>query len=156
MEESWKPTIERRLVLDTSILIEYIVKKAPYRSKVKKLFNKAAEKALNLYVNPITLSETLYVASRIYTASKLPSPNEEALNYLEWIKTRANIVKITDETAVRAGELKKDLRITLPDCYVIATAIETSATPIFTKVEKEMEPVLPKLEKLGVTFLSQL
>ncbi len=52
-----------RLVLDTGVLMEYIVLRSPYRSVVAKLFEEATAKKLELYVNVITLSETLYVAS---------------------------------------------------------------------------------------------
>lgn len=52
-----------RLVLDTDVLMEYIVLRSPCRSVVAKLFEEATAKKLELYVNVITLSETLYVAS---------------------------------------------------------------------------------------------
>ena len=146
----------KRIVLDTGVLVEYIVERAPYRFKVGKLFEKAAEGMVSLYVSPITLSETLYVASRIYVASSLSNPNEEALNYMGWVKSRLNIVGITEDVVVRAGELKKVLRLALPDCYVIAVAEEIDATALFRSVEREMKPVLSKLEELGVAFLSQL
>ena len=142
-----------RIVLDTGVLVEYIVKRAPYRHKVVDLFKNADEGNIKLFMSPITLSETLYVASRIYEASSTPDPNEEALKYVEWLKGRVSVVSITEEIAKRAGELKKELRMALPDCYVIATADHIEGSPLFRRVEREMEPFLDRLEKLGVLFL---
>ncbi len=153
MEKSLKG---EKLVLDTSVLVEYIVKRAPYRFKVEKLFKEAIKGEVELYVNPITLSETLYVASRIYEAASVPNPNEEALNYITWLKGRINIIEITEEVAVKAGELKKTLHIALPDCYVIAVAEKINAIPLFKRIEKEMKPILNKLKELKVKFLDQI
>ncbi len=57
---------------------------------------------------------------------------------------------------IRAGELKKQLHIALPDCYVNATAETVKATPVFKTVEKVMEPALTKLKRLGVKFLEEI
>ena len=56
----------KRLSLDTSVLVEYIVRSAPYRDKVAELLEKAAKGELTLYVSSPVFSETLYIASRIY------------------------------------------------------------------------------------------
>ncbi|RLG79516.1 MAG: PIN domain nuclease, partial [Thermoprotei archaeon] len=136
-------------------LVEYIVRKAPYRSKVEKLFKEAATGKLKLYVSYVTLSETLYVASRIYQVAKVSDPNNEALNYIMWLKRQVEVIGIDENIALRAGELKKLLHIALPDCYVIATAETLHATPLFKKIEKEMKPVQDTLRKLGVKFLEE-
>ena len=146
----------KRLVLDTSVLIEYIMAKAPYRLKVEELFRAAREGRVELYVNTLTLGEVLYVASRVYKAAGVSNPNAYALDYVEWLKTRVNVVDLTENIALMAGEFKKKLRIALPDCVVLATARELNATPVFRGPEKEMKHVLGELEKLGVLFLSQL
>ena len=63
---------------------------------------------MNLIINSVTLSETLYIASRIYQYAHIPGPNAEALNYILWIKGLAKIIEPTYEIAVTAGELKKN------------------------------------------------
>ena len=146
----------RKLVLDTSILVEYIVLRSPYRSRVAKLFERASARQLELYVNPVTLSETLYVVSRIYRAAGVEEPNREALDFMEWIRSRVRVVSIDEGIALRAGELKKRLRIALPDCYVIASAEAVNATPLFKRPEEEMKPVMGDLRKLGVKFLDEV
>ncbi len=145
----------RRLVLDTSVIIEYIIMRSPYRPMVARLFEKASAKQLDLYVNTVTLSETLYVASRIYEASGVDEPNREALDFTEWIRSKTYVINIDEDIALRAGELKKQLHIALPDCYVIATAIAVNAAPLFKKQEDEMKPVINDLRRLGVKFLTE-
>ena len=146
----------RGLVLDTSVLVEYIVKRAPYRRLVERIFEDAGSGVPRLYVSPITLSETLYIASRIYAAASLPDPNSAALDYIYWLRSRAELVNIDEEIMLRAGELKKRLRIAMPDCYVIATAERVGARPLFKKLEREMKPARNELKKLGVLFLEDL
>lgn len=145
-----------KLVLDTGVLANYIVSRAPGRSRVAKLFEVAAQGRLGLYVSPVTLSETLYVASRIYGAAGVEDPNSEALNYLEWVKAKTRTVGVDEDIALRAGELKKKLRIALLDCYVIASAEAIDAKPLFSHVEREMKPVLDDLRRLGAEFLEEL
>jgi len=144
-----------RLVLDTSVLVEYVVENAPYRNTVVDLFNKARKGDVDLIINLVTLSETLYITSRIYQYAHTPDPNTEALNYIFWIKGLAKVVEPTYEIAITAGELKKKLHLSLADCYVIATGKAMNAAPLFKFVEKEMKPVLNELRKLNVLFLSE-
>jgi len=146
----------KRLVLDTSVLIEYIVKKAPYKLKVGKLLEKAAEGKIELFITSITLSEVMYVASKIYEVALLPSPNREALDFILWLKGRVKIIEANEDIAIKAGELKKILHIALPDCYVIAAAEVMNAIPVFKKVEREMKLVLNKLRNLKVKFLNEI
>ncbi len=146
----------RKLVLDTSVLIEYIISRSPYRFKVVRLFDKALTNNMELYINVITLSETLYVASRIYQVAGISNPNREALNFIEWIEGRAQIININEDIALRAGELKKKLHIALPDCYVIASAEAMEAIPLFKKIKEEMKPVINDLRKIGVKFLDEI
>ncbi len=144
-----------KLVLDTSVLVEYIVRNAPYRRAVQELFERASSGELGLYITPITLSETLYVTSRIYQAASIPNPNQEALNYIIWLTTKTKVLSMNEDIALRAGEIKKTLHIALPDCYVIAAAEAVNAVPLFKKLEKEMEPVKDKLAQLKVRFLEE-
>jgi predicted nucleic acid-binding protein len=146
----------KRIVLDTSVLIEYILSGSPYRPKVISLLNRAVSEDLKLFINTITLSEVLYVTSRIYEAAGLKNPNVEALHFVEWVKRKAAIVDIDENIAMRAGELKKQLRIALPDCYVISTAEAIDAAPLFKRQEREMIPELEILEKLGALFLEKV
>lgn len=85
----------------------------------------------------------------------MENPNNHALDYVEWLRMRTNIVELTEDIAMEAGELKKRLRIALP-CVVLATARALGASPVFRSLEKEMKPVLGQLRELGVLFLDEL
>ena len=145
-----------RFVLDTSVTVDSIILKSMYRPKTIRLFDKALNGELELYVSPITLSETLYIASRIYEAARIENPNTEALDFIEWVKRRARVVGISEDTAIRAGELKKTLHIALSDCYVISTAEAVEATSLFKSIEREMKPVLSDIRRLGVKFMEEI
>lgn len=58
----------------------------------------------------------------------------------------------TEEIAIQAGELRKRIRIALPECYVIATAKAYGGIPLFRKVEEEMGPFEGYLRDIGVQF----
>ncbi|MCE4607221.1 MAG: PIN domain-containing protein [Desulfurococcales archaeon] len=146
----------KRLVLDTGVIVEYIVQKSPYRPQVVRLFDQAYRGEFELYVSTVTLSETLYISSRIYQVAGLDDPNKEALNFVDWIKSKAGILEVNENIALRAGELMKALRLPLSDCYVIASAETINALPLFKKVEKEMKPVLNSIKKLKVLFLDEM
>ena len=144
------------LVLDTSVLVEYIVLGSPYRGAVARLLERARAGGPRLYVSAVTLSELLYVSSRVYQAAGSGDPNRDALDFVRWVKSRAQVVGVDEGLAIRAGELRKRLRIALPDCYVIATAEAVGAAPLFRSVEEEMRPVEGELRKLGVEFLDEI
>jgi AbrB family looped-hinge helix DNA binding protein len=107
------------------------------KPRVVKLFNEALTNNIKSYISVITLSEILYVASRIYQVAGISDPNSEARNFVEWIKGRTQIISVNEDIAFRAGELKKKLHIVLSDCYVIASAEAIGAIPVFKKIEKK-------------------
>ncbi|MCX8171968.1 MAG: PIN domain-containing protein, partial [Candidatus Bathyarchaeota archaeon] len=141
---------------DTGVLAEYIVESSPNRSAVKKLLNDVLKKTVELYIIPNTVSELIYVASRLYELAGIEKPNEEALNFVEWLTIRVKIVDVTPDIAIEAGELRKKLGIALSDCYVIATAIKLEAKALFLKPEKEMLDKIKDLRELPVAFLSEI
>ncbi|MEM2122156.1 MAG: PIN domain-containing protein [Candidatus Bathyarchaeia archaeon] len=148
--------LQPRFAVDSSVLIEYIVESAPLRDRAAKLLEKASTGILKLYVSPVTLSETLHVASRIYRAADVEDYNDEAYRYILWVKARTELVEAGWDIAVRAGELRKMLGIALPDCYVIATAEEVEAEPLYAAVEDEMKPILNRMKGLRTAFLEEL
>lgn len=139
----------QRLVVDTSVVIEYVNEAGALLEKAARLFEKAITGNIELYVTPLTLSEVLYVASRVYQAAGVADPNGEAARLARWLTSIARMVALDERIALRAGELKKMLRISLADCYVIASAVALGATPLFRHAEAEMRPVLAELRRLG-------
>jgi len=144
------------IVPDTSVIIEYIVKNAPYRSLVEKLFKDAIKGFTRILISAVTLSEVFYIATRIYRIADDKRPRERALEYLTWLEGFSEIINVSKEIAIRAGELKDHLGIALADCYVIATAITFDAIPLFKKIESEMKDVVEELRNYGVLFIEDL
>jgi predicted nucleic acid-binding protein len=143
---------DSKIVLDTSVLVEHINSMSPYRDKIGELFKLGKNK---LYTLPLILSETLYVVSKIYALANRTEPNMDALNYVNWIRTRTIIIE-DHNLAISAGELKKTLNIALPDCYVIAAAKKINGIALFTKLEKEMKRKIEILRKSGVLFIEEI
>ncbi len=102
------------------------------------------------------MSETFYVASRIYRRTGTSDPNSDAADLLDWVSRRARVVYVNDNIALMAGELRKKLRIALADCYAIATAKAINAVPLFRGEEKEIEPFIEELRRYGVRFLNEI
>lgn len=151
---SLRESLEKYAV-DAGVLIEYIVRGSPHREAIERMLEGALAKVVELYVTPITVSELIYVAFRIYELAGVEKPNEEALNLVEWLTARVKIAEITPDMAVEAGEIKKRFGISLSDCYVIAAAINLKAKALFLKPEKEMLSKIEELRKLPITFLTE-
>ena len=146
-----------RYVVDVSILAEYIVAKSPYRERVTKLLHRCERGEIELYLPSINLSELIYVTARIYAWAGSDNPNEETMNYVSYLRGIGVRVLSPDERAViKAGELKKELRLSLADCYILATAERLGAVPLFKRVEDEMKQIESKLRKQGLKVLDEL
>lgn len=137
--------------------MEYVVAKSPYREKVAKLLLKCERGEIELYLSPITLSELIYVTTRIYALAGFDKPNEEAMNYVSYLRgVGVRVASPDGEVVVKAGELKKELRLSLADCYVLSTSDKLGAIPVFKRLEKEMKPIESRLRKQGLKWLNEL
>lgn len=142
-------------VVDTSVVIERVVKSSPFKRRVEQLFDSARSGSAALYVTLPTLSEVLYVASKVYAAAGVEDPNEEAARLTLWLTAVAEVVQPTESVAVRAGELKKLLGLALVDCYAIATAEQLGCKALFLKPEREMLRKIELVEQLPIEFLAR-
>ena len=146
----------RRLVLDAGIIVEYVVRRSPYRGFLEGLLRKAEGGELELYVNPVTVAEVLYVSSRIYAAAGVPDPGEEAVRFASWVYRKFNVVEMDFDLLVEAARLKNALRIALPDCFVLASAWRVGGAALFKKVEEEMRPVINELRERKALFAQEM
>lgn len=149
---SWR----RAFVLDTSVIAEYLDESSPYG--VERLFDALAAGAARAYVTPVTLSEVIYVAARIYSEAGVRDPNARAVELAEWLLALPGVAlePIGREAALAVGELRKRFRMALPDLYVIAVGALRGAIPLFLKLEGEMKPYEGELRRLGVAFWEEL
>ena len=146
----------RKYVVDTSVVVERIIKSSPYKILADRLFDAAVEGAVKLYVTHQTISEVLYTASRVYSLGGVDNPNKEAFSLVLWLGSRAKPVVPDFEMALRAGELKKKLGFSIADCYVIAAAEHVGGEALFLKIEEEMKKKIEELKNLPVKFLQNL
>jgi hypothetical protein len=138
------------------VIAEYLDESSPYG--VERLFDALAAGAARAYVTPVTLSEVIYVAARIYSEAGVRDPNARAVELAEWLLALPGVAlePIGREAAVAAGELRKRFRMALPDLYVIAVGALRGAIPLFLKLEGEMKPYEGELRRLGVAFWEEL
>jgi len=149
---SWR----KAFVLDTSVIAEYLDESSPYG--VERLFDALAAGAVRAYVTPVTLSEVVYVAAKIYSEAGVGDPNARAVELVEWLLALPGVTlePLGKEAAVVAGELRKRFRVALPDLYVIAVGTLRGAAPLFLRLEEEMKPYEGELRRLGVAFWEEL
>jgi hypothetical protein len=138
------------------VIAEYLDESSPYG--VERLFDALAAGAARAYVTPVTLSEVIYVAARIYSEAGVRDPNARAVELAEWLLALPGVAlePIGREAALAAGELRKRFRMALPDLYVIAVGALRGAIPLFLKLEGEMKPYEGELRRLGVAFWEEL
>ncbi len=143
-------------VLDTSVLVEYITEE-PTRG-IDDLFGRIMEGKFRAYLTPLTISEVVYVTHRIYREAGISNPNENALNYVNWLVSLSGteVLGLDIDAARAAGELKKRFRLALPDIFVIVSAISVGCPAIFLKLESEMEPYERELRDLGVVYWEEI
>lgn len=106
-------------------------------------------------MNPVTVTEVLYVSDRVYAAAGVPNPSEEAIRFASWIYRKFNVVGMDFDLLVEVAKLKKELRIALPDCFVLASAGKIGGAALFKKVGEEMRPVINELRKRKVLFAQE-
>ena len=137
------------------MIVEYIDEESPYLDTVEELYNGIVLGGVKAYVTPTTVCEVLYTSYRVYRRAGVEDPNLEAIKFLRWFLSLAGVqrLRITDETAMLAGELKKTLKLSVVDCMLIAAAMNRGVPALFLKLEEEMKPYREKLVELGVKYL---
>ena len=149
---------DRAYILDTSVVAEYLDVDSPYGEMIEELYERLGRGEVEGYLTAATLSEILYVSSRIYREAGSDSPNEDAMRLIQWLMNHPHIrvVDLTPEICLRAGELRKEMHISLIDCLVIAAGEAMEVKSLFLKPEREFEKYMERLREHGVRFLTEL
>ena len=137
------------MVLDTSVIIEYIDRRGEYHEQARVVFDAILLGKLKAIIPHPILSETYYVATRVYEALRLEHARERAIKLVEWLyRLPTVIVKDTDlSLAIEAGKVKLKYGIALTDCYVLASAKIYKGKAVFRKREREMLNKITNIEK---------
>ena len=145
-----------KVVLDTSVIIEYVDKAGPWHKHARAIFNEIIRGRVVAFIPAIVLSEVLYVARRVYEKTKARDPKGKAIRLVKWLYQHPNIRIIgrSLRVIILAGLIKSKYRLAISDCYVLALAKIMHAKPVFRKKEKEMMKHLKVLRKrYNVIFL---
>ena len=136
-------------MLDTSVIIEYIDRRGEYHEQAKVVFDAILLGKLKAIIPHPILSETYYVATRVYETLRLEQAGERAIKLVEWLyRLPTVIVKDADlSLAIEAGKVKLKYGIALTDCYVLASAKIYKGKAVFRKREREMQSKLSNIEK---------
>ena len=123
----------RRIVADTSVLIEFLRK----RNRKKSLLWQLMERNHSIVISTITVFE-------LYAGAETEQHYEDLAKLLKWLE----VVNLTEEVARTSGEIYKELKrkntiIEFRDIFIGAMAIEFDL-PLVTLHEKHFK----KMEKL--------
>lgn len=143
--------------IDTSVIIEYLDEESPYKDKLRDFFNLLIERKLIGYIPATTVSEVLYSATKIYSIANSVNPNKDSEDFVDWLLhlPGVKLVNINTEISILAGNIRKHAKISLIDCFVLATAKVLKSKPLFLKLEKEMKEYLDILKEYDATFISE-
>ena len=137
------------IVLDTSVIIEYIDLKGESHRSAEIIFENLNQGKLTGLIAHPTLAETYYVAQRIYAELGYKNVKKRTTSLIKWLFSHPSLKVITDTVnlVTLVGELKLKLRLALTDCYVLAISKIHNAKAVFKKRERKMKNIIKELEK---------
>ncbi len=143
-------------VLDTSVIIEYIDTNGRFHKIASNIFSEINNGKTLAFIPHVILAETYYVAVRIYNQLGLSDSDKRAENLVSWLYSHPfiEIINKTLDLAIKAGKIKRELKLALTDCYVLAVSKIKNAVALFRKREREMLRVINVLtRKFNIQFL---
>ena len=146
-----------KVVLDTSIIIEYIDKEAKFQDQAKAVFSAILEGKIEAIITYPTLSETYYVSAKIYQKLGMAKPQSLAAELVEWLFRLPSVTMAAEnkELAIEAGNAKLKYCLALTDCYILAASRVYSCKALFRMPEEEMTGKMAALKKAyQLIFLS--
>ena len=147
------------IVLDTGVIIEYIIEKSILREFLKKIFLLAMKGKIKIYLSTISLAEVYYISKRIYIKVGIKNPEEASLSFLNFLKNYKGIYIVPPnfEIAIEAGKIKSIHGLSLGDCFVFATSKILNAKAVFRNEETEFKPILKEIKnKYGFITIKEV
>jgi len=71
-----------RLVLDASVVVEYLDEESPYADRVERLYSAISSRRVEAIIPVTTISEVLYASARVYREAGVEDLNREAINFV--------------------------------------------------------------------------
>nr|MDO8043940.1 PIN domain-containing protein [Candidatus Baldrarchaeota archaeon] len=137
------------IVLDSSVIIEYIDLDGEFHGNAKLIFENLNQGKLHGLIPHPVLAETCYVAERVYAEFDPKNAGKRSKQLVKWLFSHPHLQIVADtiNLAILVGELKSKFKLALTDCYVLAVSKIHDAKAIFKKREKEMQNVINIIEK---------
>lgn len=135
--------------MDTSVIIEFVDLKGDLHEQAQAVFSALlAGKLENILPHPI-LTETYYVASKLYHKLKVENPQLVASKLIEWLYRLPTTMIPSENTnlAIETGKAKLNHGLALTDCYVLAASKIYNCKALFKKPEREMIKNMDALKK---------
>ncbi|MEA3355154.1 MAG: type II toxin-antitoxin system VapC family toxin [Patescibacteria group bacterium] len=104
--------IGKRVLVDTSVVIDFLRRKDKENSWLHKL----AKKKVNLWISILTHTE-LYSGTSVWKSIKAKRDLEKTLSGLK-------LINVNEGISMLAGRIRSKLGVELPDAVIAATAIE--------------------------------
>jgi len=145
-----------KVVIDTSVIIEYIDLKGKYHKQATSVFSAISSGKIQAIIPHPILTESYYVSSRIYQQLNIGNPEIRAQKLIKWLYTHPTIIipNIGLKLAIEAGDTKQRYGLALTDCYVLAASRIYNCKALFTKREKEMLKKIDDIKReYNVIFL---
>ena len=138
-----------KVVLDTSVIVEYIDKEAKFQDQARAVFSAIVGGKIEAIVTYPTLSETYYVSAKIYQKLGIAKPQNLAAELVEWLFRLPTVAMAAEnkELAVEAGNAKLKYCLALTDCYVLAASSVYDCKALFRMPGEEMLLKLTALKK---------
>ena len=146
-----------KIVLDTSVIIEYIDKDSEFNDQATGVFASLKKGELEAIIPHPILSETYYVSAKIYQKLGIEKPQSLSAELVEWLFRLPSVTIPVEnkDLAIEAGKTKLKYCIALTDCYVLAASQICNCKALFKKPECEMSQKLNALKKAyQLVFLS--
>jgi predicted nucleic acid-binding protein len=138
-----------QIALDTSVIIEYIDRKAQFQEQAKAVFTALLNSEFEALIPLPTLSETYYVSAKIYQKLGVEKPEDTSAELVEWLFRIPSVTVPTGnkDLAIEAGKAKLKYCLSLTDCYVLATSQIYGCKALFKKPEEEMRRKISQLKR---------
>ena len=138
-----------KVVLDTSVIIEYIDLGGEFHEQAEGVFSALLTGKLEGIIPHPVLAEMHYVATRLYQELQIEKPQALASKLVEWLcRLPTTIIPAgSANLAIETGKAKLNYGLALTDCYVLAASKIYGCKSLFKKPEREMLKYIDDLRK---------
>ena len=143
--------------IDTGVWIEYINTRGTLHLQAKAVVDSVNQGETTAILTPLTLTEIIYVAERVYQEVYTQAESEifaRKLYDFIYYHPYVEIKPLDYELCLNAGIIKTRYNIAFSDCFLLALSEHDNASVLFKNVESEMKQNIHELdERFDLKFL---